>query len=706
MKTNGKNKKNMLFGIIFLAVAFFATVAATMTGSFLQDKYNVHVDSVSPKRFTAPRQVENEVATEKLRESAMASVVSLYKHDPIVKDRIIAKADTFFDEIGSLRINKTPIYNPLNENISAVEPDDASGSFNEMSVYLSNDQYKRLVDMNSGFYIVFKDTVYSIADNILETGIKEEAMAKSLVSVKDEFEAQQWDSADKNLGYEIVASVLEPNLVIDEQSTQRAKDEAADAIRPVVYYEGQNIVDKGEVITEEIYAVLDALGYTGKSLSDNVVPIIGSLVIIIVLFVVASMYIYYFNFSLVLSKKAILLLFTLYTACVVSARLMINMPFQFMPIVLFSMLTAILLDSRLAVAFNICLSIICSLIVGAEIQFIVYFIIVGIFASILAKYTTQRNKTLIVGLYLSIISFAVMFAFGSLFDKAYSNDLINNSIFAALSGLLAVILCIGTLPLWEVLFGIVTPIKLLDYTNPNNGLLRRLTIEAPGTYHHSLIVANLAETAAYDIGANPTLARVGAYYHDIGKLKFPQYFAENQLGENPHDVIDPYASAKVITGHVAKGVEMAHENRLPKIICDIIEQHHGNTMIKYFYVKASKLYEDRDIDEKDFRYKFAIPQFKESAIVMLADTIEAAVRSMINKSTLEQVETFIKTLIKDKLDDGQLTDSMLTIKDLDVIASSFMRVFKGMYHERIPYPKATMAEIKQDLAEGEPAGAS
>jgi putative nucleotidyltransferase with HDIG domain len=257
-----------------------------------------------------------------------------------------------------------------------------------------------------------------------------------------------------------------------------------------------------------------------------------------------------------------------------------------------------------------------------------------------------------------------------------------------------VALCIGTLPFLEAVFGIVTPIKMLDLTNPNNKLLRRLTIEAPGTYQHSLIVGNLAETAAFDVGADPTLARVGGYYHDIGKLEYPQYFSENQISDNPHDVLDPYVSAQILTGHISKGIEMAEENRLPHRIVDIVEQHHGTTLIKFFYYKATKQYPDKIINESDFRYNYKIPQSKESAIVMLADTVEAAVRSMAKGKTNEEVDAFVRTLIKDKLDDGQLLDSMLTIKDLDTIAVAFMRVFKGMYHERIPYPKTTMAELK------------
>jgi len=252
----------------------------------------------------------------------------------------------------------------------------------------------------------------------------------------------------------------------------------------------------------------------------------------------------------------------------------------------------------------------------------------------------------------------------------------------------------NSLPFWETFFGVITNIKLLDMTNPNNALLRRLIIEAPGTYHHSLVVANLSETAAYEIGADANLARVGGYYHDIGKLKNPQFFAENQdmMGENPHNGLTPLESVNTIIGHVRYGMELAGESRLPQAIKDFIMQHHGTTLIQYFYCKAKK--DSGDINENEFRYPMTIPQSKETAILMLADTAEAAVRSMKKGvNHFNDLEPDIKRLIKAKLDDGQLLDSGLSIKDLDLIAKAFMRVFRGMFHERIEYPKLEMPDV-------------
>ena len=258
------------------------------------------------------------------------------------------------------------------------------------------------------------------------------------------------------------------------------------------------------------------------------------------------------------------------------------------------------------------------------------------------------------------------------------------SIGAFISGILA----IGLLPFLESSFNLITNIKLLEISNPNSPLLKRLLMEAPGTYHHSVMVANLAEVAAEEVGANPIIARVGAYYHDIGKIKRPFFFGENQLGGgNPHDKISPELSASIIISHVKDGLDLAKEYDIPLVIRNIIGQHHGTTLVKYFYYTLKNNSENPDeVKEEDFRYPGPIPESKESAIVMLADSVEAAVRS-INEPTMTKIEEMINNIIKDKLNSNQLDNCELTFKDLNLIKKSFLRVLKGLYHHRIEYPK-------------------
>ena len=250
------------------------------------------------------------------------------------------------------------------------------------------------------------------------------------------------------------------------------------------------------------------------------------------------------------------------------------------------------------------------------------------------------------------------------------------------------ILTIGLLPILEGAFDVVTTLKLLELSNPNNPLLKKLLMEAPGTYHHSMLVANLAEMAADEVGANSVIARIGAYYHDIGKITRPYFFKENQLtNENPHDNINENLSAMIIISHVKDGVEMAKEYNLPEMIIDIIKQHHGTTLVKYFYYTArNKSDNPDDIKEEDFRYKGPIPNTKESAIIMLADSTEAAVRS-INDPTTKKLEEMINNIVDDKVKLGQLDNCELTLKDLSKIKECFLRALNGIYHKRIEYPK-------------------
>ena len=258
------------------------------------------------------------------------------------------------------------------------------------------------------------------------------------------------------------------------------------------------------------------------------------------------------------------------------------------------------------------------------------------------------------------------------------------------SALLASVLCIALDPLVETFFHLATPAKLLELSNPNHPLLRRLLIEASGTYHHSIIVANLAEAAAEAVGGNPLLARAGAYFHDIGKLKRPLYFKENQIGDNPHEHTNPYVSAAIVTAHTRDGLIMAQQYRLPQEIQDIIVEHHGDTPVMFFYHKALQEADGQAVDIADFRYDGRRPQSKESAIIMLADTVEAAVRSM-HDPTPQKIREFISKLVRGKLDDGQLDNAPLTLRDITRICDAFSTVLNGVFHERIEYPAISPA---------------
>src|SRR5690625_3751204 len=279
------------------------------------------------------------------------------------------------------------------------------------------------------------------------------------------------------------------------------------------------------------------------------------------------------------------------------------------------------------------------------------------------------------------------------FEKYTLVDLLTQSGFAVVSALLSAVLTLGLLPFFETSLGILSDIKLLQLSSPNQRLLQKLLVEAPGTYHHSIMVANLSETACEAIGANGLLARVGSYYHDIGKTLHPHYFIENQVSiKNPHDMIEPIQSAEIIIKHPYEGAELLRKERLPKEIIDIAEQHHGTTLLKYFYYKDKE--SNKHVREEDYRYPGPKPQTKkatikqqkkEAANICICDSVEAAVRSL-KEPTKDKIDEIVSAIINDRLMDGQLDQTPLTIRELNTVHSTICDTLKGIFHSRIQYP--------------------
>jgi cyclic-di-AMP phosphodiesterase PgpH len=357
------------------------------------------------------------------------------------------------------------------------------------------------------------------------------------------------------------------------------------------------------------------------------------------------------------------------------------------PVAAGSMLIAILLDNRLAYFMTMLLALFVGLMTESnQLAFVAVAFVsgtVGIYEVSRFYQTTDLAKA---GFYISVANMATILTMTLIIGNVSLSTILMGLLLGVISGILSAVLMIGALPFLENGFSITSMIRLLELSNPNHVLLKRLLLEAPGTYHHSLMVGNLAEASAEAIGANPLLVRVGAYYHDIGKVKRPEYFVENQRGYNePHNKIAPALSALIIISHVKEGVEMAREAHLPQIIIDFIAESHGTSLAKYFYSRAIEEEGEGMVHEDSFRYEGPKPHTKEVALVMLADAVEAAVRSLTNPD-LDSIRAMVHKIIRDKLNDRQLEECDLTFKDLDVIANSFCNVLEGVYHKRIEYP--------------------
>jgi len=348
------------------------------------------------------------------------------------------------------------------------------------------------------------------------------------------------------------------------------------------------------------------------------------------------------------------------------------------------MLITLLINPRVGFLAAVMTTVACSLVGLSSGVYLVAVLILDLIAIALLSRMKQRSHLFWAGaavtLVAGVIAFGATLASSSSLSNAYTNGA-----YGLLGGLLATVLTYGLLPFLEVVFRVTTDVRLLELANPSHPLMRELMLNAPGTYNHSILTANLAEAAAEEIGANGLLARVGAYYHDVGKTKRPMFFVENQPhGENPHDNTSPTLSKLVITAHVKEGLELARKHKLPPEVLEIIAQHHGNSLVTYFYAKANEA--GQKLPEEEFRYPGEPPRSAEAALVMLADSCEAGVRA-ITKPTVHKIENMVRKIVKAKLDDGQLDHCALTLMDIERIVKVFAKMLTGIYHRRIEYPE-------------------
>lgn len=407
----------------------------------------------------------------------------------------------------------------------------------------------------------------------------------------------------------------------------------------------------------------------------------------------SGLYLYDFRPQIFRKPSHLLLLGVIFVTITIFAKIFailaaLHGPFwgYLIPVAFVAMLVTVLFDPHLAIMVVIGSSIFVGFLTSYNFSYTVTALLGGLITVYVVPRLSERAELtkagLLVGAGLAFFTFTI-----SLFTAKFSIALMNLAI-GFVNGLYSAVLALGSLPFLERHFGIVTSMRLLELTRSNQPLLRNLMQNAPGTYNHSIGVGNLAEAAAEAVGANPLLVRAGAYYHDIGKMKRPGFFVENQreVEGSKHKTINPHLSCLVITSHVKEGVDLAHEYHLPKEITDLIDQHHGKGIVTYFYHQAKKNTLKQGVCEETFRYTGEKPQSKEAAILMLADAVEAAAKTIANPNA-NRFEQLVKKLIQERLKDGQLDESQLTLADLDKIGKSFTHTLTGVYHPRVDYPE-------------------
>lgn len=682
----GDYKRIVVFIITFMII--FATLAT----SVVTKKYDLRVGEIATTDIKASREVVNTVETEAKKIEAIEKVGKQYSFQTDIQKNSQITLEEFFLNLKEAITTKDT--ESSNGNTTSKLQLEILNEDNPFDLTTSEEMY--LLTLNEEQINKMYDVLLNAINDAYNISINEdstETLNKAIQIAQDVVYNNYNDEHIISISDKIINVLVKPNLFYDNEKTEEAQQEAAKNVTPVVYKKNQTIVEEGKPITEAQIQALDELGLLNNS-KFNISLYLALAIMVIIVMYIQNRYLkkYYKDIYNNSSKLIMINIITIMT--IVFARVFSIASPYLIPLACTPILLTLLLNYRISLVVSITNIILMAVAVSFNIEIIILAIVSVIVGATFLKKMQQRNDIVYSCIYIAILNGVMTLSISALVTSNLKEILLDTA-FILVGSLLSGILSTGLLPFFESMFDIVTNVKLLELSNPNNPLLKKLLIEAPGTYHHSVIVANLAEVATEAVGGNALLARIGAYYHDIGKTKKPYFFKENQLGkENPHDDITPELSKLLIISHVKDGLELAREYKLPKVIQDFIPTHHGKTLVKYFYLTAKNNAENPDdIKEEDYMYPGPKPKTKEQCILMLADSVEAAVRS-INNPTKEKIENMVDNIVKDKLSSGQLDDSQLTISDVKKIKKCFLKTLNGIYHERIEYPKDERKTVK------------
>lgn len=674
-----KEKTNKI--IIFILTFIF--IFSVLVTSIVTKKYNLKEGDIAKVDIKAPREVRDEVSTATRIQQAADSVPIQYNKKPEVKTETINKINSFFSKL--LQVKDGP----------GEEKDKLQKLKTNVEISLSDDDYLTLIRLSKEDLKTVQDfSIKTMADiydnnNISDNSQKDnqEDIKKAQESIQLKVNGSKIPKSLKDISASIGYALITPNFFYDKDKTEELKKEAIKKVVPVMIKKDQIIVKEGEPVAKYQIEILKDLGLLNSNYHfEWYIYICLSILILLIMFL-QWFYLYKYHNEVYSDTNKLIMINILNCIAIILARsLSVISPFL-IPLACIPMIFTLLVNYKVSLAISALNCVLISRAVEFSPEITILALVNVVIGAVILKKMQQRNDILYSSIYISIMNVILTFSVGFLLSNSVA-DVTQKALLACIGSILSGILTIGLLPFFESTFDVITTIKLLEISNPNHPLLKRLLMEAPGSYHHSILVGNLAEIAAEEVGGNPVLARVASYYHDVGKIKRPYFFKENQLGiDNPHDKITPNLSTLIITSHVKDGVELAKQYKIPKAVRDIIEQHHGTSLVKYFYVTMKNSSErPEDVKEEDFRYPGPVPETKEGAIIMLADAVEAAVRS-ISEPTKGKIEEMVNKIIKNRLNEGQLDNCNLTLKDINKIRKSFLKVLTGIYHQRIEYPE-------------------
>lgn len=706
---NDRKLKNLVMNYIAGWGAFVVTglvLYSLMIGSVLPKNPDVHLHEIATADIQSPIDAIDTQATEAKKQEAIVSTPSAYTYDKNKGLMQVEKVGDLFDTIASVKKD-------MNINADA-SPTNVSAAIHKISDGTNTSQDQGLSDRTLRTLVTASDHDLQVAEDITSTSIYEAMNAK--VGWNDLEKIQSKAAANlpssvlndqmRTALTEVLRDYITANYTFDATATKRNKQDAASSVDNIVIHQGEVIVHKGELVTNDMIRQLKLVGLLDNHF--NIIPFIG--LFLFSAFITAIFWYEYYRFNKDRKNHSIKYLY-IFTIIFLCAAVLIKICSYLrlteitglsyiVPIAVAPLLLRSLLSEQAAIVSAVLLSLIGSVIFGISTKvaifdapMAIYLFFSAMSGAIVFRGNSYRPKIFQTGSIVALVNTTSVLALLMFQNTPFTPTSFGMNLgFSALSGFLAVILANGVLPLFETGFSILSPIRLIELSNPNQPLLRKILLEAPGTYHHSVMVANLAERACEVIGANGLLARVAAYYHDIGKTKRPKFFVENQLdGVNPHEKISPQLSRTIIAAHPYDGADLLRASGMPKEIVAIAEQHHGTTLIRYFYAKACET-ATQPVPESEFRYPGPKVQTREAAVVELADSVEAAVRSM-KKPTPGKVQNLIHSIFSDRLSDGQFDECDITLKELKLVVKSIDETLRGVYHSRIEYPN----EIKMKM---------
>ena len=660
--------------VLSFVLSFLIIMASAVPAS-----YDYAAGDISTDDIYATREIEDKVTTLKRREAAANQIEKQYAINYQITEDQLLRLQNMFASVSEARNMELS----LSGKISFIKED--------VEIALSEEAVSLLVAMDTESYGVFtsgvREAFYEIMDKgIINTEVSKEEMIKL-------FGEKEKDAAKVKIATEIFEGYIKVNEEYDEELTTLEKEKAKKLIEPTIYKKNQIIIRRGEVITEAQISLLSDMGVLKGVSRVNGKYALGILLLMMASYAISVYYIMLKSERTRFSQEKLVLASILPLIMLLTIFLMKDLGKEYVyliPIPWCAILMATFVSARLSSITGIYLCFSAAIMLGQSEEFIIAMITMSTISSMIFKkvkgvsgYAKAMVYTMLAGAMCMSMSLLIV-------GKPWE-EIIKVLIFGALNGLISSVLAIGTTPVFENIFNIITPFKLSDLGNPEKPLLKKLMFEAPGTYHHCLMVGNLAEAACIRIGANNQLARVSAYYHDIGKLRRPGYFFENQMGENPHDSLLPTESAKVLRSHVHDGLEIARQYRLPKEIRNVILQHHGETLTGFFFKKEQE--RNPDAVESDFRYPGPKPETKEAGIVMLADSCEAAVRSLDEK-TEESIRAMVTKIVRNRMAEGELDECDLSFRELGDIIDAFVSMLSSHFHKRIKY------DDKEDKTDG------